>query len=194
MREILFRGKRKDNGEWVEGFYLVAAGIPFISTFGVREPIPVVPETVGQFTGLCDKKGKKIWEGNAVKFYEKFDGKIVYRIGGFFFEEENGRHTPLQILNTLDCEVNCITDMTGWYVIDKPAPPKKPPLGLEPRSLWCVFFENTSQPEESGFTIYVVADSRADAKDIAMAKALKTHKYEEIKITNSVRVESEEKE
>ena len=87
----------------------------------------------------------------------------------------------------------CISNMNGWYVIDKPAPPKKPPLGLEPRSLWCVFFENTSQPEESGFAIYVVADSRADAKDIAMAKALKTHKYDEIKITNSVRVESEGK-
>jgi uncharacterized phage protein (TIGR01671 family) len=67
MREIKFRGKRIDNGQWVYGYYLVAAGMPFISVFGKREPIPVIPDTVGQYTGLKDKKGKEIYEGDIIE-------------------------------------------------------------------------------------------------------------------------------
>lgn len=52
MREILFRGKRVDNGEWVEGYYLVAAGMPFISVFAVREPIFCCPRNRRTVHGL----------------------------------------------------------------------------------------------------------------------------------------------
>ena len=67
MREILFRGKRKDNGEWVEG-------LPFYNGEEIIDGIEskdgklyyVIPESVSEFTGLLDNNGQKIFEGDIV--------------------------------------------------------------------------------------------------------------------------------
>ena len=74
-REILFRGKRVDNGEWVKGFYVCIPDTHYIMTGkfdsltnGIinSEAYKVDLDTVGRFTGLEDKLGTKIFEGDVI--------------------------------------------------------------------------------------------------------------------------------
>lgn len=77
MREILFKAKRVDNGEWVEGYYLRdqyrRSGKDIIfyrkdsDRFTIYTDIIDI-ETLCQFTGLCDKNGNKIWENDIIQY------------------------------------------------------------------------------------------------------------------------------
>lgn len=75
MREILFRGKRIDNGEWVEGYYLrkydlLEKEVHFIfqtDKHNTWRCVEIDLETLCQFTGLCDRYGNKIWENDILK-------------------------------------------------------------------------------------------------------------------------------
>ena len=86
MRETLFTGKRVDNGEWVEGFYVFVpehhkpemSRKSYIVSVNNGLYFEVYPETVGQYIGVTDKNGKKIFEGNIVKYKEV---RRIYMIG-----------------------------------------------------------------------------------------------------------------
>ena len=92
-REILLRGKREDNKEWVYGYlvksedyifdYSERIDIPYvipIDNFNLKDyrEYRVIPETVSQYTGLTDKNGKKIFEGDILKSYYDKPGIVKW--------------------------------------------------------------------------------------------------------------------
>ena len=108
MRDYIFHGKRTDCDEWVEGYlgYNRVRKQYYIMDDVDSFPIPVHKESVGEWTGLVDKNGRKIFEGNIVRCQERFDrpysktrkskrhiGVVEYRVrkGDGFYNSETGK-------------------------------------------------------------------------------------------------------
>ena len=98
MKEILFRGKRLDNGEWVDGHLYTQVYHPdtieeewylFIKPIGSESWVSyrVDTSTVGQYTGLNDKNDKRIFEGDILSVWNVRNDVVVFEDGAFIMED-----------------------------------------------------------------------------------------------------------
>lgn len=138
-REILFKAKRIDNGEWVEGYYVktrlgtdVKPSDVIFVPFKINRNeewgwIKIDPDTLCQYTGLTDKNGKKIWENDILRGH-KNDNDLARVVFGEFnvidaetlevVDRVIGWHTEVIETDTLSkCEPFCIPmPLTDFYI------------------------------------------------------------------------------
>jgi uncharacterized phage protein (TIGR01671 family) len=112
--EILFRGKRTDNGEWVYGFYGHKPNGNEVEEHFIMEwdfsryvsnpaytyfqDIPIIPETVGQYTGYDDKNGRQIFGGDIVESGTCV-AVVVFEKGAFVLKSNGGYTHKALMLN-----------------------------------------------------------------------------------------------
>lgn len=116
MREILFKAKRMDNGEWVEGYPVKypSGKVEIFKECGEPPDIllqcEVDPETLCQCTGMKDTNGKRIWENDFVSVENSADegiGKVEF-LGGMWFVDGEPCNSLYDIIYYSDAEVNVI--------------------------------------------------------------------------------------
>lgn len=112
MCENLSRGKRKDNGKWVEGYYVCLDKYHYILTgkLDITKGYPnfahyeVIPETVGRCTGLEDKNSTRIFEGDIVKHFNGCPiAEYSEDVGRIFYYTETSRFLRTSKLFPDDC-------------------------------------------------------------------------------------------
>lgn len=115
MRQIKFKGKRKDNGEWVIGYYYEFDEKHFIldytlNTYHISSVtqihFEVDPDTVSQFTGLTDKNGKEVYHKDIVN-HENYGGGVIEWDDKFatFFVDFGSEDLELQMVILSECEL-----------------------------------------------------------------------------------------